>query len=36
MQAYETGLKSGETRLVLSPSSEFFRYFLRAQGAKTP
>ena len=27
MQAYENGLKPGETRLVLSPNSEFFRYF---------
>lgn len=27
MQAYEDSLKSGETRLVLSPSSEFFRFF---------
>jgi membrane protease subunit HflC len=27
MQAYETALKSGDTRLVLSPDSEFFRYF---------
>jgi modulator of FtsH protease HflC len=27
MQAYETGLKSGETRIVISPKSDFFRYF---------
>ena len=27
MQAYENGLKSGDTRLVLSPNSDFFRYF---------
>ncbi|MGO4705687.1 protease modulator HflC [Microvirga sp. 2MCAF38] len=27
MQAYETGLKTGDTRLVLSPTSDFFRYF---------
>jgi membrane protease subunit HflC len=27
MQAYEAGLKAGDTRLVLSPDSEFFRYF---------
>ncbi|WP_046867859.1 protease modulator HflC [Microvirga massiliensis] len=27
MQAYEAGLTPGETRLVLSPTSEFFRYF---------
>ncbi|EIM28041.1 protease modulator HflC [Microvirga lotononidis] len=27
MQAYEAGLKGTETRLVLSPDSDFFRYF---------
>ena len=27
MQAYEAGLRPGDTRLVLSPNSEFFRYF---------
>lgn len=27
MQAYEEALKSGDTRLVLSPDSEFFRFF---------
>lgn len=27
MQAYETGLKSGDTRMVLSPDSPFFKYF---------
>ncbi|HEX2725640.1 MAG TPA: protease modulator HflC [Beijerinckiaceae bacterium] len=27
MQAYEAGLKPGETRMVLSPTSDFFRYF---------
>lgn len=27
MQAYEEGLKASDTRLVISPSSEFFRYF---------
>ena len=27
MQAYENGLKPGETRMVLSPNSQFFRYF---------
>jgi membrane protease subunit HflC len=27
MQAYEAGLKPGETRMVLSPNSDFFRYF---------
>ena len=32
MQAYEAGLRPGETRLVLSPNSEFFRYFNSAVG----
>jgi membrane protease subunit HflC len=27
MQAYEASLKSGDTRLVLSPTSDFFRFF---------
>lgn len=27
MQAYEQGLKAGDTKLVISPSSQFFRYF---------
>jgi len=27
MQAYEQGLKHGDTRLLLSPDSDFFRYF---------
>jgi membrane protease subunit HflC len=27
MQAYETGLKSGDTRMVISPRSDFFRFF---------
>jgi modulator of FtsH protease HflC len=34
MQAYEAGMKSGDTRLLLSPDSEFFRYF-NAPGGKT-
>jgi len=36
MQAYETGLKRGDTRLLLSPDSDFFRYFNDASGAATP
>lgn len=32
MQAYETGLKSGDTRMVLNPNSEFFRFFGRPSG----
>ena len=36
MQAYEQGLKSGDTRLVISPNSEFFRYFNNASGTTAP
>ena len=36
MQAYETGLKSMDTRLVLSPNSEFFRFFNRSGNAPVP
>jgi membrane protease subunit HflC len=32
MQAYETALKSGDTRLLLSPDSQFFQYFNDASG----
>jgi len=32
MQAYEGSLKSGDTRLLLSPDSQFFRYFNDAFG----
>ena len=32
MQAYEQGMKAGDTRMVLSPDSEFFRYFNSATG----
>jgi modulator of FtsH protease HflC len=32
MQAYETGLKSGETRLLITPDSEFFKYFADPHG----
>lgn len=32
MQAYEQGLKQGETRLLLAPDSDFFRYFNDASG----
>jgi membrane protease subunit HflC len=27
MQAYEAGLRSNDTRMVLKPDSDFFRYF---------
>jgi membrane protease subunit HflC len=32
MQAYERGLKSSDTRLLLSPDSDFFRYFSDPHG----
>jgi membrane protease subunit HflC len=32
MQAYEQGLKGTDTRLLLSPDSEFFRYFTNPNG----
>lgn len=32
MQAYEAGLKSSDTRLLLSPDTEFFRYFNNSAG----
>ena len=35
MQAYEAGLRSNDTRMVLRPDSEFFRYFVNPSG-KTP
>jgi membrane protease subunit HflC len=34
MQAYEESLKGGHTRIVLSPNSEFFRYFNGGSAAK--
>lgn len=36
MQAYAAALKSDRTRIVLSPNSEFFRYFNSAAGAPAP
>ncbi len=36
MQAYEAGLKPSETRLVVSPNSEFFRYFNDPAGLSKP
>jgi membrane protease subunit HflC len=32
MRAYETSLGQGDATLVLSPDSEFFRYFGRGGG----
>lgn len=36
MQAYEEGLKSEDTRLVISPNSEFFQYFNAPSGNPPP
>ncbi|MCR9060706.1 MAG: protease modulator HflC, partial [Rhodobacteraceae bacterium] len=36
MQAYEAGLQSGDTSLVLSPDSSFFRFFKDPAGAALP
>ncbi|MGC5781440.1 protease modulator HflC [Methylobacterium sp. NFXW15] len=38
MQAYETGLKGPDTRLVISPNTDFFRFFSdpRGQGTSQP
>ena len=35
MQAYEQGLQSNGTRLVISPDSDFFKYFSDPLGAGT-
>jgi modulator of FtsH protease HflC len=35
MQAYEQGLRPGDTRLVLSPNSDFFRYFNDSSGRRS-
>jgi modulator of FtsH protease HflC len=32
MKAYEAALKAGDTRLLLSPDSEFFQYFNSSMG----
>lgn len=34
MQAYEQGIKPGDTRMLLSPESEFFRYFQNPSGIR--
>jgi len=36
MQAYEEGLQSEDTRLVISPNSEFFQYFNTPSGGTVP
>jgi modulator of FtsH protease HflC len=34
MQAYEAGMKQNDTRMVLQPDSEFFRYFVDPSGKR--
>jgi len=36
MQAYEAGLKSSDTRMLLKPDSEFFRFFVDPSGKPRP
>ncbi|MEE8253691.1 MAG: protease modulator HflC, partial [Hyphomicrobium sp.] len=36
MQAYEKGLNSKDTRLLLSPDSAFFKYFTDPSGGSRP
>jgi membrane protease subunit HflC len=36
MQAYEASLKSGDTRMLLQPDSNFFRYFGDPMGKTKP
>jgi membrane protease subunit HflC len=36
MQAYETGMKHNDTRMLLKPDSEFFRYFVDPSGKREP
>jgi len=36
MQAYETGLRANDTRLVIKPDSEFFRFFADPAGKTKP
>jgi membrane protease subunit HflC len=36
MQAYETAFKPGETRFLVSPRSDFFRYFSSPDGVGAP
>ena len=36
MQAYEAGLRAGDTRLVLRPDSDFFKYFGNPSGKEAP
>ena len=34
MQAYEGAFADGDTTMVLSPDSDFFKYFKKGPGAK--
>lgn len=36
LQAYEQSFKQGDTRMILSPDSPFFRYFNQSQPSATP
>jgi membrane protease subunit HflC len=36
MQAYDAGLQQGDTRLLVRPDSDFFRFFLSADGKTRP
>ncbi|MDQ0315290.1 membrane protease subunit HflC [Amorphus orientalis] len=36
MQAYESSMHSDDTRMVISPQSEFFRYFISPTGGQDP
>ena len=36
MQAYEAGFKPGDTRMLLAPDSEFFRFFNSPSGVQIP
>lgn len=36
MQAYRNAMRSGDTTMVLSPNSDFFKYFKDIQGAPAP
>ena len=36
MQAYEAGLKSSDTRLVITPDTDFFKYFSDPMGGAAP
>ena len=36
MQAYEKGIKAGDTRMLLAPDSEFFKYFNDPTGGTPP